>query len=109
MKSMLGHTMGAASAIEAIACALLSKMKLFPPQSTMRLLILNAILTAYRINKTGNINIAINNSYAFGGNNACLVLYKFCETEEESSRMVKMVQKAIHRLSQTFRGSMKRK
>jgi 3-oxoacyl-[acyl-carrier-protein] synthase II len=78
IKSMLGHTMGAASAIEAIACALVIKNDLIPPTINYKTpdpeCDINCVPNR-AINHT--VTIALNNSYAFGGNNACLVLKKF--------------------------------
>ncbi len=77
IKSMLGHTMGAASAIEAIACCLAVKNDVIPPtinyQTPDPECDIDCVPNACRRQK---INIAINSSSAFGGNNACLVLRK---------------------------------
>jgi len=72
IKSMLGHTMGAASAMEAISCCLAISDEIVPPTINYEMpdaeCDINCVPnTAKKI----NIEIAINNSYAFGGNNAC--------------------------------------
>jgi len=77
IKSMLGHTMGAASAIEAAVCALAVATDEIPP--TMGLedpeddldYVPNA---ARRL----HVEVAMNNAYAFGGNNASTIFRK-CE------------------------------
>ncbi len=78
IKSMLGHTMGAASAIEAIACALAIKNDIIPPTINFETpdpeCDIDCVPNEARRHK---VNIALNNSYAFGGNNACLVIKKF--------------------------------
>ena len=78
IKSMLGHTMGAASAIEAITCALVVKNDIIPPTINFEtpdpLCDIDCVPNQARKHK---VNIAMNNSYAFGGNNASLVLRKF--------------------------------
>lgn len=78
IKSMLGHTMGAASALEAIACALIVKNDIIPPTINFEThdpeCDIDCVPNQARKHK---VNIALNNSYAFGGNNASLVLSKF--------------------------------
>lgn len=80
IKSMLGHTMGAASAIEAITCTLVLKNNLIPPTMNFETVDPECDIDCVP-NKIRNhtVNFAINNSYAFGGNNACLVLKKYIE------------------------------
>ena len=78
IKSMLGHTMGAASAIEAITCALVVKNDIIPPTINFETPDPECDIDCVP-NQARNhiVNIALNNSYAFGGNNASLVLKKF--------------------------------
>lgn len=78
IKSMLGHTMGAASAIEAIACALSIKHDVIPPTINYETPDPECDIDCVP-NKARKhiVKIALNNSYAFGGNNASLVLKKF--------------------------------
>ncbi len=78
IKSMLGHTMGAASALEAIACALTVKNDIIPPTINFETPDPECDIDCVpnRARKH-TINIALNNSYAFGGNNASLVIKKF--------------------------------
>jgi 3-oxoacyl-[acyl-carrier-protein] synthase II len=79
IKSMIGHTMGAASAIEAAVCALAIFSDRIPP--TMHLeepdpeCDLDYVPNAAREHK---VRVAMNNAYAFGGNNSSLIL-KNCE------------------------------
>lgn len=78
IKSMLGHTMGAASAIEAVTCCLSAKFNLIPPtinyQTPDPECDIDCVPNASRKKK---VNVVLNNASAFGGNNACLVLRKF--------------------------------
>ncbi len=77
IKSMLGHTMGAASALEAIACALVVKNDHIPPTINFETPDPECDIDCVPNEARKNVvNIALNNSYAFGGNNACLVLKK---------------------------------
>ncbi|MCI0392863.1 MAG: beta-ketoacyl-[acyl-carrier-protein] synthase family protein [Acidobacteria bacterium] len=78
IKSMIGHTMGAAAAIEAVCCVLAIQHGVAPPT-------INHFETdpACNIDVVANvarelpIRVAINNSFAFGGNNACTVFSRF--------------------------------
>lgn len=78
IKSMLGHTMGAASALEAIACALVIGNDIIPPTINYETpdpeCDIDCVPNEARKH---SVNIALNNSYAFGGNNASLVLKKY--------------------------------
>lgn len=75
IKSMLGHTMGAASALEAISCCLAAKDGIIPPTINYA-----TPDEECRIDCVSNkakqfeVEIALDNSYAFGGNNCSLVL-----------------------------------
>lgn len=78
IKSMIGHTMGAASAIETVACALALKTGIVPATINFETpdpeCDLDCVPNTPR--KTP-IRIALNNAYAFGGNNSSLVLKKY--------------------------------
>jgi 3-oxoacyl-[acyl-carrier-protein] synthase II len=78
IKSMLGHTMGAASALEAITCALIAKNDIIPPTINFETPDPECDIDCVPNQaKRHTVNIALNNSFAFGGNNACLVIKKF--------------------------------
>jgi len=78
IKSMLGHTMGAASAIEAIACVLAIKDGVVPPTINYETpdaeCDIDCVPNTARKKK---VDVALNNSLAFGGNNACVVFGKY--------------------------------
>ena len=77
IKSMIGHTMGAASAIEAAVCALAVFSNRVPP--TINLNDPDPECDLDYVAKTARqlpVNVAMNNAYAFGGNNASLILRK---------------------------------
>ena len=75
IKSMIGHTMGAASAIETIACAMALKTGLVPPTINFETPDPECDLDCVpNIPREMHIRIALNNAYAFGGNNSSLVL-----------------------------------
>ena len=77
IKSMLGHSMGAASAIEAIACVLAVKHDLVPPTINFETPDPEcAIDCVPNVARKHQVKIALNNAFAFGGNNACVVIKK---------------------------------
>jgi len=78
IKSMLGHTMGAASAIEAITCCLSIGNGIIPPTTNYETPDPECDVDCVpNTARKQLVNIALNNGFAFGGNNACLVLRKF--------------------------------
>ncbi len=78
IKSMLGHTMGAASAIEAVACALALKTGMIPPTINYEEPDPECDLD-YVPNcaRETHPRVVLNNAYAFGGNNASLCLARY--------------------------------
>jgi 3-oxoacyl-[acyl-carrier-protein] synthase II len=75
IKSMIGHTMGAASAIEAVACALALDSGVVPPTINYEERDPECDLD-YVPNQARRLNpaVVLNNAYAFGGNNASLCM-----------------------------------
>jgi 3-oxoacyl-[acyl-carrier-protein] synthase II len=75
VKSMLGHTMGAASAIEAAVCALAITHGWIPPTMHWRdrdgECDLDYVANSARKHA---VKVAMNNAYAFGGNNSSLIM-----------------------------------
>lgn len=78
IKSMLGHTMGAASAIEAAVCCLTIQEGVIPPTINHTTLDpecpIDCVPNQKRI---ARVCVAVNNASAFGGNNASVVFKKF--------------------------------
>ena len=77
IKSMLGHTMGAASALETIACCLVLRDQIGPP--TINYATPDEDCDIDCIPNTAKkitASTVLNNSCAFGGNNACLIFQK---------------------------------
>ncbi|HSF42434.1 MAG TPA: beta-ketoacyl-[acyl-carrier-protein] synthase family protein [Thermoanaerobaculia bacterium] len=73
IKSMIGHTMGAASAIEAAVCALAVATGRIPP--TVNLEEPEDDLDYVpNVAREHRVAVAMNNAYAFGGNNASVIL-----------------------------------
>ena len=76
-KSMIGHSLGAAGAIEAVVCLLALQAQLFPPNINFRnpdqALDLNVVANESREAK---IDIVLSNSFGFGGTNASVLIQK---------------------------------
>lgn len=77
IKSMLGHTMGAASALSSVACALALDGGFLPPtinfQTPDPQCVVDCVPNTMR---SADVQIIQNNSFAFGGNNAILIFGK---------------------------------
>jgi 3-oxoacyl-[acyl-carrier-protein] synthase II len=80
IKSMIGHTMGAASAIEAAACSLALHTGWVPPTMNYEEPDPDCDLD-YVPNEARRVDphVVLNNAYAFGGNNASLCLARYEE------------------------------
>jgi 3-oxoacyl-[acyl-carrier-protein] synthase II len=77
IKSMLGHTMGAASAIESAACAMAVRYDALPPTINYETPDPECDLDYVpNVARTARVAVAMNNAYAFGGNNASLIFRK---------------------------------
>lgn len=75
IKSMLGHTMGAASALETIASVLAIQEGLIPPTINYETPDPECDIDCVpNTTRRRNVKVVLNNSFAFGGNNACVVL-----------------------------------
>jgi 3-oxoacyl-[acyl-carrier-protein] synthase II len=78
-KSMTGHLLGAAGAIEALVCLLALQNGIIPPtinHFTDDPEIDNNLDFTFNVAKKRDIKIAISNTFGFGGHNATLVLKK---------------------------------
>ena len=77
IKSMLGHTMGAASAIESVACLLALRDDILPPTINYETPDPECDLDYVpNVARPARVTLAMNNAYAFGGNNASLIFRK---------------------------------
>ncbi|MDQ0272998.1 beta-ketoacyl-[acyl-carrier-protein] synthase family protein [Cytobacillus purgationiresistens] len=78
IKSMLGHTMGAASAIEAACCSLAIYHSVIPPTMNHEVedpeCVKNVVPNKSLATK---VNYALSNSFAFGGNVASIILGRY--------------------------------
>ena len=76
-KSMTGHMLGAAGAVEAVACLLALRDGILPP--TIHLEEPDEACDLYYVPNTAvreQVDLAMSNSLGFGGHNACLVFRK---------------------------------
>lgn len=77
VKSMLGHTMGAASAIESAVCALAVSEDRVPPTINFESADPQCALDCVpNVARALPVTVAMNNAYAFGGNNASVIFRK---------------------------------
>ena len=83
-KSMTGHLLGAAGAVEAIASILVIKNGIIPPTINHEEGD-NDEGIDYNLNFTFNkaqkreVNVALSNTFGFGGHNACVIFKKYAE------------------------------
>ncbi|MBU0644393.1 MAG: beta-ketoacyl-ACP synthase II [Alphaproteobacteria bacterium] len=76
-KSSIGHLLGAAGAVEAIFCVLAIRDQVAPPTINLENPAVAPILDlAPNVKREREINVALSNSFGFGGTNASLVLKK---------------------------------
>jgi 3-oxoacyl-[acyl-carrier-protein] synthase II len=78
-KSMTGHLLGAAGAVEAIACILAMKYSLVPPtinQFELDPEVDSKIDFTFNKAKPRNINYALSNTFGFGGHNGTVIFKK---------------------------------
>ena len=78
-KSMTGHLLGAAGAAESIACIFAIQNSIIPPTIHFKE---EDPAIDYKLNLTLNtpqkreVNVAMNNTFGFGGHNSCLIFRK---------------------------------
>jgi 3-oxoacyl-[acyl-carrier-protein] synthase II len=78
-KSMTGHLLGAAGAIEAIACIMAIKNSIVPPtinHQTVDKQFDPKINFTFGEPQKRSINVALSNTFGFGGHNACVIFKK---------------------------------
>ncbi len=77
-KSMMGHSLGAAGAVEAIVCLLALQHQFFPPNINFRSsdedVDLNIVANEAH---PASVRTALSNSFGFGGTNASIVMQQF--------------------------------
>jgi 3-oxoacyl-[acyl-carrier-protein] synthase II len=76
-KSMIGHLIGAAGSIEAIVCALAIEKQCIPPSKNYETPDPEVDLNVITEPTPANLNVAMNNSFGFGGHNAVMILKKY--------------------------------
>jgi len=77
-KSMIGHLIGAAGAVEAVVCALSIENNIIPPTINYETPDPDCDLN-YTPNCAceASVNAVLSNSFGFGNNNACIILKRF--------------------------------
>jgi 3-oxoacyl-[acyl-carrier-protein] synthase II len=77
-KSMLGHMMGAAGAVEAIICAKAIQDGAIPPTVNLHTPDLECDLDYTPLQtKHADVQVALSNSFGLGGHNACIILRRY--------------------------------
>ncbi|MBX7095361.1 MAG: beta-ketoacyl-ACP synthase II [Flavobacteriales bacterium] len=79
-KSMTGHLLGAAGAIEALACVLAVSQDIIPPtinHFTDDPDLDNRLNLTFHTAQKRTVNYALSNTFGFGGHNASIILKKF--------------------------------
>ncbi|MBM3451613.1 MAG: beta-ketoacyl-ACP synthase II [Bacteroidetes bacterium] len=79
-KSMTGHLLGAAGAVEAIACVLAVKNDIIPPtinHFTDDPELDNKLNFTFNSAQKREVNIALSNTFGFGGHNTSVIVKKF--------------------------------
>ncbi len=79
-KSMIGHLLGAAGAVESIICIFAIQNNMIPPTINYEIPDPDCDLN-YTPNKAieKEVNVALTNSFGFGGHNACLIIKRYQE------------------------------
>ncbi|MFH8339516.1 beta-ketoacyl-[acyl-carrier-protein] synthase family protein [Streptomyces sp. AM6-12] len=79
IKSMLGHSMGAASGFGAIACCLAIRDGFVPPTINLNTIDPNfeGIDVVPNVSREADVRIVQNNGFAFGGNNAITIFGRY--------------------------------
>lgn len=79
-KSMIGHTIGAAGAIEALVCALVIENNLIPPTINYQYKDPDCDLDYVPNNaRQEKVNTVLSNSFGFGSCNACIILRRYAD------------------------------
>ena len=82
IKSMIGHSMGASSAMEAVACCFSLKEGIIPPTINYRTPDPECDIDCVpNTARRKNVKIILNNSFGFGGINCCTVFKKYEEKQ----------------------------
>ncbi len=77
-KSMLGHMMGAAGAIEALVCARVIKEGIIPPTINLHNPDPDCDLNyTPLVAQSADVRVALSNSFGIGGHNACIILRRY--------------------------------
>lgn len=76
-KSSIGHTLGAAGAIEALVCLMALRGQWLPPTTTLRALDPACAFPVVREPIDARLEHALTNSFGFGGANASLILRRW--------------------------------
>lgn len=81
LKALVGHSLGAASALEAVACVMSLRDQRFVPAWNVEApdpdCPVRLPLPGAEEDQPGPIDVVVSNAFAFGGNNSCLAMRRF--------------------------------
>jgi 3-oxoacyl-[acyl-carrier-protein] synthase II len=76
-KSSIGHLLGAAGAVEAVVCLMALREQWLPPQTALTALDPACRFQIVRESADAKVDVALSNSFGFGGANASLVFRRW--------------------------------
>jgi 3-oxoacyl-[acyl-carrier-protein] synthase II len=76
-KSMIGHLIGAAGAVEAVACALAIEKQIIPPSLNYKEGDPGIELNIITEPTPAKIDVVLNHSFGFGGHNAVMAIRRY--------------------------------
>jgi len=76
-KGSIGHLLGAAGAVEAVVCLMVLREQWLPPEPSLEELDPLCTFRVIRRPEEANVDIALSNSFGFGGTNATLLLRRW--------------------------------
>ena len=76
-KSMIGHLIGAAGSVEAVACSLAIEKQVIPPTINYETPDPDTDLNVITEPTPAKLNVVMNNSFGFGGHNAVMILQRY--------------------------------
>ncbi|MBU6409689.1 MAG: beta-ketoacyl-[acyl-carrier-protein] synthase family protein [Verrucomicrobia bacterium] len=76
-KSSIGHLLGAAGAVEALVCLMALREQFFPPQTSLEQADAACRFQIVRQPRDGRLQVAMSNSFGFGGANATLIFRRW--------------------------------
>jgi 3-oxoacyl-[acyl-carrier-protein] synthase II len=103
-KSAIGHTLGAAGAVEAVACVLSVRDDLLPPTVNVTSPPPAGLDIVPGRGRSARVDVAVSASYAFGGNNCSVIVGKYRPSAGPTPQHRRVVISGIGALAGAYRG-----